>query len=56
MHVTRITITGSVEERILALQDRKRQLVENALGNGGRDAAAGGGRLTMEDLRFLFGG
>ena len=41
-----------MEDRILALQERKRQLADSAL-NGG--AGQGGQRLTMQDLLFLFG-
>lgn len=55
MHVTRITVAGSVEDRILELQQRKRELVAAALSEG-HDGAAAGGRLSLEDLRFLFQG
>lgn len=34
-------------------QERKRQLVSATLSEG-RDAAAGGNKLTMDDLKFLF--
>jgi superfamily II DNA or RNA helicase len=46
--VHRLVSLGTVEERILTLQDSKRRLVEAALGDGG--AAAG---LTREDLMAL---
>ena len=46
--VYRLVATGTVEERILALQDSKRALVDAALGDG--DAAAG---LTKADLLAL---
>ena len=56
MHVTRITIKNSVEDRILELQDQKRKLVSAALNEEGRsDAAQAATRLTLDDLRFLFG-
>jgi hypothetical protein len=48
--VTRV-IAGTIEERILKLQDKKQAVFE---GTVGRDAEALG-RLTEDDLRFLFG-
>ncbi|KAL0049899.1 hypothetical protein WJX82_000239 [Trebouxia sp. C0006] len=55
VHVTRITIKGTVEERILALQESKRKIVSAAFGDdsGGFQQTA---RLTKEDLHFLFTG
>ena len=46
---------GTVEERILALQDRKRKIVSAAFGDeaGGSQQAS---RLTKEDLHYLFTG
>jgi SNF2 family DNA or RNA helicase len=46
--VHRLIAEGTIEERILELQERKRSLTEAAL--GGREAEAS---LTREDLRFL---
>lgn len=65
MSVTRLTVAGTVEDRILALQDRKQQLASRALGDDDQadpDAAGDGpGRtrlnnLSMQDLHFLFAG
>lgn len=42
----------TVEERILYMQDAKRQIAEAALTDGG---AAGQMRLSLQDLRVLFG-
>ncbi|KAL0027476.1 hypothetical protein WJX77_004115 [Trebouxia sp. C0004] len=55
VHVTRITIKGTVEERILALQESKRKIVSAAFGDdsGGFQQTS---RLTKEDLHFLFTG
>ncbi|GLI60468.1 hypothetical protein VaNZ11_002626 [Volvox africanus] len=53
VNVTRITIAGSVEDRILELQQSKRELVAAALSEG-RDGNAAAGRLTLDDLHFLF--
>ncbi|KAA6420225.1 MAG: hypothetical protein FRX49_09888 [Trebouxia sp. A1-2] len=55
VHVTRITIKGTVEERILALQDSKRKIVSAAFGDdsGGFQQTS---RLTKEELHFLFTG
>jgi len=56
VRVTRITIPGTVEDRILGLQARKQAVVDAALSCGGAGGAASGGqRLTLEDLHFLFG-
>jgi SNF2 family DNA or RNA helicase len=52
--VTRLVAEGTVEERILALQERKRALAEAALGTGGGVPEAGG--LTRDDLLDLLGG
>ncbi|KAL0027325.1 hypothetical protein WJX79_000283 [Trebouxia sp. C0005] len=51
IHVTRFVIAGSIEERILKLQEKKQLVFE---GTVGKDAEALG-RLTEDDLRFLFG-
>ena len=48
--VHRLIAEGTVEERILALQQSKRELAEAALGEGGVGAA-----LTREDLLSLLG-
>lgn len=56
VHITRLTIENTVEDRILALQDRKRAVVSAALDEQGRPGGVGGSKLTMEDLKFLFSG
>jgi len=55
--VVRFTVRDTVEDRILALQDRKRAMVAAAFGDeadhdGGSSRRA---QLTTEDLVFLFG-
>eukprot|EP00798_Chlamydomonas_sp_ICE-L_P030148 gene30148-35126_t len=55
VHVTRICIKNSVEDRILELQERKRKVVASVLNEAGRGGSQGGNKLTMDDLRFLFG-
>ncbi|XP_042376321.1 helicase-like transcription factor CHR28 [Zingiber officinale] len=50
--VSRITIEDTVEDRILALQEKKRKLISSSFGDG-----HGGGKasqLSVEDLKFLF--
>ncbi|KAK2644149.1 hypothetical protein Ddye_019344 [Dipteronia dyeriana] len=50
--VLRLTVKDTVEDRILALQQKKREMVASAFGedeNGGRQT-----RLTMDDLKYLF--
>ncbi|XP_068668261.1 helicase-like transcription factor CHR28 isoform X2 [Aristolochia californica] len=50
--VSRLTVKDTVEDRILALQEKKREMVASAFGEdetGGRQT-----RLTGEDLRYLF--
>ncbi|KAL1803552.1 hypothetical protein ACET3Z_032199 [Daucus carota] len=52
--VSRITISNTVEDRILALQEEKRKMVASAFGE---DQSGGtGSRLSVEDLRYLFMG
>mmetsp|Transcript_8330 Transcript_8330/g.23887 ORF Transcript_8330/g.23887 Transcript_8330/m.23887 type:complete len:988 (-) Transcript_8330:202-3165(-) len=50
IYVTRVVIAGTIEERILKLQEKKQLVFE---GTVGKDTAALG-RLTEDDLRFLF--
>lgn len=50
--VYRILVTGTVEDRILDLQAKKRALVNAVLGEEGEATA---GRLTVQQLRGLFG-
>lgn len=50
--VSRLTVKNTVEDRILALQEKKRKMVAYAFGedqSGSRQA-----RLTVEDLKYLF--
>jgi len=49
--VYRITIRDSVEERILQLQEKKRELAKAAIDGGGMK---GGAKLTMSDIMSLF--
>lgn len=48
--IYRMVIKGSVEERIVALQDRKRELANATI--EGKTAA---GKLTVRDMMALFG-
>ena len=50
-----VCCAGTVEERILALQESKRKIVSAAFGDdsGGFQQTS---RLTKEDLHFLFTG
>ncbi|XP_061355786.1 helicase-like transcription factor CHR28 [Gastrolobium bilobum] len=50
--VLRLTVRDTVEDRILALQQKKREMVASAFGEdgtGGRQS-----RLTVDDLKYLF--
>lgn len=47
----RLCVAGSVEERILKLQEKKQAIFEGTI--GADDAALA--KLTVDDLRFLFG-
>lgn len=49
--VHRLIVRGTVEDRVLALQDKKRKLIEGALDE---NASKGIGRLNAKDLGFLF--
>ncbi|KAI1875149.1 hypothetical protein JX265_004207 [Neoarthrinium moseri] len=50
--VHRLLVKGTVEDRIIALQDQKRELVNSALDESASQAI---GRLGAKDLAFLFG-
>lgn len=50
--VHRVLIRGTIEDRILRLQEKKKNLVNAALGENGGNAA---GRLTVGELEGLFG-
>jgi len=52
--VYRMIAQGTVEERILALQDQKRALFDAALGGAPGAGAAGTAGITREDLLALF--
>ena len=52
VYVTRIIVKDSVEERILALQDKKKILAAAALGDS-QDGRIG--RLSLQELVGLFG-
>ena len=52
VQVHRILVKGTVEDRILQLQDQKRSLVEAALDEG---ESRNLGRLSTKELAFLFG-
>lgn len=48
---TRFVIAGTIEERILKLQEKKQAVFEGTVGRDGEAL----GKLTEDDLRFLFG-
>ncbi|KAL0363351.1 UNVERIFIED_CONTAM: Helicase-like transcription factor CHR28 [Sesamum calycinum] len=50
--VFRLTVKDTVEDRILALQQRKREMVASAFGEDGTGSRQT--RLTVEDLKYLF--
>jgi SNF2 family DNA or RNA helicase len=52
VNVSRFTVKNTIEDRILALQERKRQIVSSAFGEN--DVGEQKNRLTVEDLRYLF--
>ncbi|GAB4831268.1 hypothetical protein Ancab_005281 [Ancistrocladus abbreviatus] len=51
--VLRMTVKDTVEDRILALQQRKREMVASAFGDDGTRSRET--RLTVDDLKYLFG-
>uniref|UniRef100_J3M1N6 Uncharacterized protein n=2 Tax=Oryza brachyantha TaxID=4533 RepID=J3M1N6_ORYBR len=51
--VSRLTIKDTVEDRILALQEKKRKMVQSAF--GGDKPGGNATRLTLDDLQYLFG-
>jgi hypothetical protein len=48
--IYKMVIKGTVEERIVELQDRKRELANATI-----EGKAGAGKLTMRDMMALFG-
>ncbi|MDO5726468.1 MAG: DEAD/DEAH box helicase [Bowdeniella nasicola] len=50
VNVYRLVATGTIEEKVLALQERKRQLFADVIGDG---QAFGRGKLSAEDIRSL---
>lgn len=50
IHATRFIIGGSIEERILALQEKKKLVFEGTVGHDVKSLT----KLTEEDMRFLF--
>ncbi|CAI5945658.1 unnamed protein product [Closterium sp. NIES-64] len=50
VRVTRFVIAGTIEERIIKLQEKKQLVFDGTVG-GSSEAL---GRLTEDDLRFLF--
>ncbi|KAF8539420.1 SNF2 family N-terminal domain-containing protein [Trichophaea hybrida] len=50
--VHRLVVAGTVEDRVMELQETKRKLIEGALDE---NAQRGLGRLNAKDLGFLFG-
>lgn len=52
--VLRLTVKDTVEDRILALQEKKRSMVASAFGED--DAGGQQTRLTVDDLKYLFMG
>lgn len=51
IRTTRFVIAGTIEERILKLQEKKQAVFEGTVGRDGEAL----GKLTEDDLRFLFG-
>jgi len=51
--ISRLIVEGTIEERIMELQEKKRELIKGVIGEGGTGVAD---RLSWEQLRFLFRG
>ncbi len=50
VHVYRLVAENTIEQKVLALQDRKRELVAGVIGSG---AGTGRGTLSADDVRML---
>lgn len=48
--VTRLIVRGTIEERIVALQDKKKLVFDATVGQDNAAAT----KLTEDDMRFLF--
>ena len=59
VRVTRFVMFGTVEERIMKLQQRKRQLVASSFGENQADGSnvttSAKSRLGLDELRYLLG-
>ncbi|KAI9098717.1 SNF2 family N-terminal domain-containing protein [Phlyctochytrium arcticum] len=56
VHVLRFAVANSVEDRILAMQEKKRLLINGALGDDGDKGRKGRAKkMTMRELVALFG-
>jgi SNF2 family DNA or RNA helicase len=52
VQVHRITIQGSIEDRIIDLQKKKQEIIDAAMGDGTMTRRQ---RLTLSDLMSIFG-
>jgi SNF2 family DNA or RNA helicase len=52
--VYKLTIAGSVEERIVELQEKKRALAQMAIEGGSAAGGSGAAKLSLEDILSLF--
>ncbi|ODQ55968.1 hypothetical protein SAICODRAFT_28304 [Saitoella complicata NRRL Y-17804] len=52
--VHKLTIRNTVEERIVMLQDKKREMSRSALGDGPKGAKVNANKLSMTDILYLF--
>ena len=58
VRVLRLAVADTVEDRIMQLQEQKREVAGRILGDDARDGAAevrAAGRLSESDLATLFG-
>jgi len=54
VHVTRITIKGTIEDKILKLQEKKKAMVASSFGEDGAVMGTKNTRVSLEDLTSLF--
>lgn len=54
VHVTRITIKGTIEDKILQLQEKKKAMVASSFGEDGAVMRSDNARVSLEDLTSLF--
>ena len=55
VRVRKFVVQGSVEEHIISLQERKKNMVGQVLSDNGGETLDNGNKVTLQDFKILFG-